>query len=153
MKKRLVIGLAGSVGAGKGTAAAYLERRYGAAYFRFSDPFRAVLKALYVDDSRSNLQFVSKLLRDAYGQDILSVIAQKAIDGSDRRIVVIDGVRRASDLEGIASDPNFRLLYIDADIRLRYERIVLRAQNRGDSEKTYEDFLKEEQGETEITIR
>lgn len=106
-----------------------------------------------MDVSRSNMQQLSSVLREAYGQDVLSNVAKKAIDASTRRVVVIDGARRISDLEGIASDENFRLLYIDADIALRYDRIVRRAQNRGDSEKTFEEFCREEEGEAESATK
>lgn len=153
MRSRLVIGLAGSIGAGKGTAAAYLARHYGADLFLFSDPFRRILETLHMDVSRSAMQTLSTILRNAYGQDLLSVVAKKAIDSSARRVVVIDGARRPSDLEGIASDPDFRLLFIDADIAVRYGRIVQRAQNRGDNEKTFEEFREEEMGEPESHIK
>ena len=46
---KLVIGLAGSIGAGKGTAAAYLVRKYGADMFIFSSPLRNILKTLYIE--------------------------------------------------------------------------------------------------------
>ncbi len=103
--------------------------------------------------TRSNMQELSSVLRQAYGQDLLSGVAKRAIDASHRRVVVIDGARRVSDLEGIASDENFRLLYIDADLRTRYERVVRRAQNRGDSEKSFEDFCNEENGEAESATK
>lgn len=106
-----------------------------------------------MDVTRANMQQLSGILRSAYGQSILSEVAKKAIDASSRRVVVIDGARRISDLEGIDSDPDFRLLYIDADVRVRYDRIVRRAQNRGDNEKTFEDFCREEQGEAESSIK
>jgi dephospho-CoA kinase len=152
-RSRLIIGLAGSVGAGKGTAADYLIRRYGAEVFLFSGPLRRILEILRMDGSRVNFQYLSKVLRDAYGQDLFSVVAKKTIDESDRKVIVIDGARRVSDLDGIATDPNFRLVYIDSDVKTRYERIVKRGQNRGDGDKTFEEFLKEENAEAETTIR
>lgn len=106
-----------------------------------------------MDVSRSNMQQLSSILRQTYGQDIISNVAKRAIDASHRRVVVIDGARRISDLEGIASDENFRLLYIDADLRTRYDRVVLRAQNRGDSEKSFQDFCGEENGEAESATK
>ena len=150
---KLVIGLAGSIGAGKGTAAAYLVRKYGADMFIFSSPLRNILKTLYIEPSRTELQKLSKALREVYGSGILSQVAIRAIEESEHRIVVIDGVRRISDLDGIRENPNFKLLYIDADVQTRYERILSRAQNSWDSEKTFEQFLVEEDGETEVSIR
>ena len=58
---------------------------------------------------------------------------------------MIDGVRRLSDLDGIRENPNFQLLYIDAPLEVRYQRILHRAQNSGDNKKTYEQFLLEEE--------
>ena len=150
---KLVIGLAGSIGAGKGTAAAYLVRKYGADIFIFSGFLRQILKILHQEPSRTGIGILSKLLRDTYGADIFSRVAVHAIEESEHWIIVIDGVRRISDLDGIRENPNFKLLYIDADLQTRYERILSRAQNSGDSEKTFEQFLVEEDGETEVSIR
>lgn len=47
------------------------------------------------------------------------------------------------------NEPNFKLIFIDADIHTRYDRIVKRAENGGDDEKTFEGFLKEEDWEAE----
>ncbi|NCB45169.1 MAG: hypothetical protein EOM59_21480 [Clostridia bacterium] len=48
--------------------------------------------------------------------------------------------------------PNFFILAVDADSKLRYERMKARNENEGDSSKTYEDFLKDENAEADRQI-
>lgn len=150
---KLIIALAGTLGAGKGTASAYLKTKYGADIIMFSDVLRSILRTLALDVSREELQKLSLVLREAYGQDVISRAVRRALELSERPIVVLDGVRRIGDLSGISEMERFHMLFIDADPKLRHERIVSRAQNRGDSEKTLETFLQEELADADITIK
>lgn len=45
MSRSMIVALAGSAGAGKSTAAAYLEARYGFARVRFAGPLKAMVRA------------------------------------------------------------------------------------------------------------
>ena len=99
------------------------------------------------------MQELSRLVREGYGQDSIARIAKTEIENSGSRISIIDGVRRLEDIGPFLELPNFFLIYVDADVRMRYERIVQRAENSGDAEKSYEAFLEEEQGETEVSIQ
>jgi hypothetical protein len=47
MERNMIIGLAGSAGSGKSTAAAYLPERLGYARCRFSTPLKDMLRAFY----------------------------------------------------------------------------------------------------------
>jgi len=57
--KKIILGFAGEIASGKGTAAKYLAEKYGSGYFRFSTILRDVLKRLYLDESRENAQKIS----------------------------------------------------------------------------------------------
>lgn len=96
------------------------------------------------------MQFLSQLLREAYGQDSIARIAKKEVENSGARISIIDGARRIPDIAPFLELPNFALIYIDADAHVRHSRITKRAENAGDSEKTFEEFMKEEMGEPEM---
>ena len=44
------------------------------------------------------------------------------------------------------------MVAIDVEAKIRYERLKDRAENSGDQEKTWEQFQKEHEAETEIYI-
>ncbi len=91
------------------------------------------------------MQELSRLIRESYGQESIARIAKAEVENSGSRISIIDGVRRLEDIGPFRELSNFFLIYVDADVRVRYGRIVQRAENSGDAEKSYEAFLEEEQ--------
>ena len=64
-----------------------------------------------------------------------------------------DGVRRDSDIKYLKNLFGFRLVYIDAELTIRYARVIARGENSSDTTKTLEEFLQESQAETETRIR
>lgn len=149
---KLIIGLVGEIASGKGTAVKYLEKKYGATSHRFSTPLRDVLKRLYLEINRENMQGVSRVLREFFGQNLLAKVITEDVKNDPSKIVIVDGVRRMEDIEYLAKLPEFKLVYITADVKIRYERIIKRGENADDKNKTFEQFLKDHEAETEIYI-
>lgn len=149
---KTIIGIAGEIASGKDTVTKYLQDRYGAKQYRFSDPLRAILKTLHLEITRDNLTAVSTHLREAFGQDILAHVIEKNAATSEADIVVIDGVRRLSDIDLVREKPNFTFWYTEADVNIRYERLHKRRENEDDSILTFEQFLEDHSNETERFI-
>lgn len=147
-----IIGIAGEMASGKDTVTKYLRKRYGAEQYRFSDPLRAILKIMHLDITRDNLTAISTHLREAFGQNILAHILECDAKNSKSDIVVIDGVRRLSDIDLVKTDPNFTLWYTEADAKIRYQRLHNRDENQDDSTLTFEEFLEDHSNETERFI-
>lgn len=152
MSSKKIIVFCGLLASGKGTAAKYLVAKYGAASFRFSSILRDLLKRLYLPDARANLQKMSQILRENFGQDILSKTIAHDADEAQNNLVVIDGARRQTDIEYLQKLPGFILVAINVDQKIRYERLVKRNENPGDSDKTFEQFVQDEKAEAEIQI-
>lgn len=149
--RKIVIGLAGEMGSGKGTMAHYLVDRYGFTPFRMSDMLRDIVDRLHLEQSRENISKASKMVRDTFGQDSMSrVIAQDARKSATH--VVIDGIRRMEDIEHLQALENFILVYIEVGEKARYKRLVARNENKGDATKTFEEFQKEQQMEADSRI-
>jgi dephospho-CoA kinase len=149
---KIIIGIAGEIASGKDTVAHYLVNRYEAKLFMFSDPLRDILNRLHLAQNRENLTKISGALRTTFGDNILShSIANDAIK-DESKLVVIDGVRRQSDIEAAKGFPEFSLIYVEASMETRYGRIVKRHQNADDDTKTFEDFKKDHLLETEVGI-
>jgi len=150
---KIVLGFVGDLAAGKGAACAYLKEKYNVDAYRFSMPLRDVLRRIYIPVSRGNQQLLSKVLRENFGQDLLSHVIYEDINNDPNEIAAADGIRRPSDIEHLKDLPGFRLVYITADSKLRHERLVKRAENEGDNTKTYEQFLTDEQAEADMQIK
>ena len=150
---KIIIGIVGDLAAGKGTAAKYLEGTYGAATYRFSTMLRDIVKRIYVAETRENLQNLSTHLRELFGQDVMSRVIAEDVARDTNTLIVVEGIRRPSDIEYLKKLPGFHLLYLTGDPEIRWQRLVARKENTGDSEKTFDQFLHDEQAEADRMIK
>ncbi len=150
--KKITLGFIGRLASGKGTVTAYLKEKYGCNTYRFSTMLRDVLDRMYIEKSRENLQKISKILREHFSQDIMSRVIAEDVKKDTGDLVVVDGVRRPSDITYLEKDPSFRLVFIDAEPKTRWQRLVKRNENPGDDTKTFETFTIEDNAESEQEI-
>ncbi len=151
-QRKIIIGLAGKIAAGKGTLTAYLQKQYGASAYRFSTMLRDVLNRLYLPINRQNMQKLSTLLRQNFGEDLMAKVIAEDVKQDNHQIIVVDGVRRLADIKYLKRLDGFYLVAVETDQKIRYARLVKRAENEGDVGKSYEQFLEEEQKEAERQI-
>jgi dephospho-CoA kinase len=150
---KIIIGIVGEIASGKGTAAEYLKKKYSGIIFRFSTPMRDVLDRLYIEQTRENIQKFSTSIRATFGDDLFTKVIARDVARSDSSFIITEGIRRPSDIVGLAKLKNFHLIAIVADEKTRYERVKARNENANDATKTWEDFKKDAAAETEMTIR
>lgn len=150
---KLILGIAGEMGSGKGTIAKHVINEKGGNAHRFSTILRDVLDRLYLDQSRENIQILSMILRKNYSEDVLAKSMYHDVQNDEHEIVVVDGVRRMADIVFLRELPHFKLIYVEADMQNRYERIVKRGENTNDSVKTFKEFEAEHEADSEIQIR
>lgn len=149
---RLIIGLVGRKGSGKGTVSKILKERYGVSTFRFSDMLRDVLDAMHLEQSRENLIRISEILRKEFGEDVLQRTMMKKVEKDPSPVIAIDGIRRLGDLDELDKLGTFHLIRITAPLEARFERLRQRGENAGESTRTFESFKELENASTEITI-
>lgn len=150
---KIILGFVGDLAGGKGTICKYLNDKYQANAYRFSTMLRDVLDRMYVPQSRENLQKISTLLRQNFGEDVMSKVIAEDVKNDKNDIVMVEGIRRPTDISYLKENPGFHLIYITADTKIRWERLVRRAENPGDTEKTYEQFLEDEKAEADCLIK
>lgn len=148
---KLVIGLTGNIGAGKSVISDHLHEEYGAERFRFSQILMDVLDRLYLPRDRGNLQALGVVLRETLGGDVIVNAFRKDLEKSRSQVVVVDGIRYMNEVDMLRSFDSNVLLFIDAPARLRYERVVKRAE-KGEGKISFEEFLKTEQMGTEKNL-
>ena len=152
MDKKVILGLVGLFASGKETVKKYIVEKYKAKDCKFSSILRDAMSRTAIPISRENIQKFSTVLRANFGEDLLAKAIANDASKLDANIVGIDGVRRPTDIEHLTKLPNFFLIKIDADPRLRYERLVKRNENEGDDKKTFEQFLKDHESEADSLI-
>ncbi|OGI24909.1 MAG: hypothetical protein A3E38_00125, partial [Candidatus Moranbacteria bacterium RIFCSPHIGHO2_12_FULL_54_9] len=132
MMKKIILGITGEMASGKDTVTKYLVEKYGAKQFRFSDPLRDILDRLHLPQTRKHLSDISHYLRQGFGEGILAHVIENDVKQDEHRLVVIDGIRRLSDIDLVRKLPEFTLIYIEADMERRYDRLTARRQNADD---------------------
>lgn len=150
--KKLILGFTGEMASGKGTSAEYLKRKYGAETYRFSTSLFDVARRLHLPEDRDHLQRLSTVLRKEFGEDTLARVMFADAKDATAHLVVIDGVRRFEDVKYLRELPEFKLIYLTAPMRTRYDRLVLRGEKADDATKTFTEFERDHQRETELEI-
>lgn len=137
-----IIGLTGRNAAGKGTVADLLKKR-DFFYHSLSDTLREELSQRNMEESRDNLIFIGNSLRSEGGPGVLADLMIKNITTPDNHIV--DSIRNPSEVHSLRrnySEHKFILISIDADPKVRFDRLMQR-DRKGDS-KSWEQFLEQE---------
>ncbi len=153
INKKIILGFVGPLASGKGTSAQYLKDKYQGEIFKFSTVLRDILDRLYLKQNRQNLQTLSTVLRQNFSQDILSKVIFEDVNNSQNNLIIIDGIRREEDIKYLKNLPNFILISIDADLKIRYQRLIKRNENSDDKNKTLEQFKLDNQQEPEQKIK
>jgi cytidylate kinase len=150
-----VIGLSGTNGAGKDTVGHLLASHYGYLFVSMTDMLREECKRRGLPIERHNLRMISAEWRREKGYGVLIDMVMDHFEPlkDQYRGVVMASLRnpheadRLHDFEGV-------LVWVDADPKVRYERIQSNAASRGrqgEDDKTFEQFLAEEQVEMHNT--
>ncbi len=140
--KNLIVGLVGTIGAGKTTVAKKLEQD-GFVNLRLSVALEKEILAQGLPLVRINYQTTADRLREEKGADYLSRILITEIEKHPQSSkFVIDGFRNTGEIKPFREKGNFLLIGVDAPLEVRYQRLVDKKNSR--SPKNWEDFIKQE---------
>ena len=132
------------MGAGKGTIVDYLTRHHRFQHFSVRAYLSGIIKARKLEVNRDTLVAVANELRAA---NTPSFIAEELYREAKESGVdcIIESIRTVGEVNALHSKGNFHLFAVDADQRLRYERIVERASET--DKITYDVFAENERRE------
>lgn len=147
-----ILGIVGPMASGKGTIADYCNKKYNSVSFRFSSALFDILNILGLITDRNNLFRLSKILRAEFGEDTLAIALANKVKNIEEELIIVDGIRRQGDIIELRKLPNFKLIYLDAPIEKRFERMKLRGEKADDATKTLDEFRAEHNLETELSI-
>ncbi len=154
----IVIGLVGEKGGGKGKVAEILKTlqtpKLPVTHLRSSDLLLEIAGLVGICPkkvSRAQLIRLAVDLVKNFGEGCISEGMRRKINRHDG-IVIFDGIRLPTDAPMIRNfSPNL-LIYVTADTIVRFERVRKRKEKAGEGSMTYEQFLVEENLETERHI-
>jgi dephospho-CoA kinase len=143
-----IIGITGTLGAGKGTIVNYLQKKYGFVHFSVRDFLTEEIKKRNLPVNRDTMTNVANELRIKYSPAyIVEQLYEKAKQsGKDS---IIESIRNIGEVNALRQLEGFRLLAVDAPPELRYKRIQERKS--ATDAISYETFLENEKREMTST--
>jgi dephospho-CoA kinase len=140
-----IIGIGGTDASGKDTVGEALAESYGWQFISVTDILREEAKKRGWTLTRSNLRKISAQWRHEHGMAVLVEIAVQRYYPQKYKGLAISSLRHPAEADKI-HELGGQVVWVDADPRIRYERILKR--NRGTEDSiTFEKFLAEEQAQ------
>lgn len=139
----IIIGITGTLGAGKGTIVNYLVKNRGYKHYSVSGFLKDQLLEKKLEINRTNLQDIGNEIRKKFGSDY---ITRKLFEKAKKENVdaVIESIRNPKEAEFIKSHDGF-LFAVTADQKTRYQRIKSRGEEK--DKVTFTEFKKQEKKE------
>jgi len=148
-EKRIVLGVAGMPGAGKGTVRE-LFQKMGYTVVVMGDEVREESKRRKVKPTPENLGMIMLKLRDEEGP---AAVAKRCIPKMEevKEKVVVEGIRSLYEVDEFKKHfPNFTLIAIHASPETRFRRLFQR--KRSDDPKRWETFRERDLRELNVGI-
>lgn len=139
-----IIGITGTLGAGKGTIVDYLENKKGYNHYSVRSYLIEEIERRGLENNRDNMVLVANELRAKNSPSfIIEELYKQALTA--RKNAVIESIRTPGEVDFLHKQGNFILLAVDADSKARYERIFIRQSST--DKVDYKTFLANEKRE------
>ena len=157
MHKPLIIAAVAEKGGGKGlfirTIQELLPDKKVVAV-RFSDIWREILRLLAREESRENISNLATAIRRLFNDDgILVGAMERRLAEIEGDIVILDGLRKAEEIEPLVRRRNGILVYIAASPEMRFGRRREHAETTDEQGMTWEQFVRQDEMAPEVAIR
>lgn len=138
-----IIGITGTLGAGKGTVVEYLVKNKNYDHYSVGEYLNKELIKRGLAINRPNMADLANELREKFGPDFITQELFKKAE-KNKKDAIIESIRNPKEAEFIKSHGGI-MLAVTADQKTRYERIKLRGSEK--DSVTFEEFKKHEERE------
>lgn len=147
-KKMLIIGITGTLGAGKGTIVEYLVEKKGFAHYSVRAFLLEEIRKLGLPENRDSMYNLANKLRSIHGPSYVTDLLYEEAAQSGKNCI-IESIRTPGEIDSLRSKGNFYLFAVDAHPLIRYNRIKIR-QSETD-QVSFPVFQENEKREMETT--
>jgi len=140
----IIIGITGTLGAGKGTIVDYLVQEKGFVHFSVRGFITEEIIRQGLPVNRDSMVTVANKLRATHSPSYIidQLYKQALLTGKN---CIIESIRTPGEVQSLVEKGNFVLFAVDADPMLRYDRIVMR--NSETDRISYSTFIANEERE------
>lgn len=147
MPEKIIIGITGLNGAGKGSVVDYFVKNKGFVHFSAGDLIIEEIEKRGEEVNRDKMREVGNMLREKYGAGYIAEELLRRAGKSDSNSI-IESIRTVGEIESLRKmSDNFVLLAIEAEQKKRYERIRIRGSAKDNV--SFEEFVEQERLESE----
>ncbi|HPT66229.1 MAG TPA: AAA family ATPase [Candidatus Woesebacteria bacterium] len=140
----IIIGITGTNGSGKGTIVEYLVRKKGFKHFSARAFIVEEIERRGLENNRDNMVVVANELREKNSPSFVAdELFKRALESGQN--CIIESLRTVGEIESLKDRGNFTLLAVDADPKIRYERVIKRLTTTDNI--NFEKFLADEERE------
>ncbi|NIA01952.1 MAG: AAA family ATPase [Nitrospirae bacterium] len=132
--EKIIIGLTGSMGCGKGEIVKILEKE-GFKYVTLSMMVREEARARGVGEEREKLMEVGNSMRAEHGAGVLAGRARKKIEESGYEFWVVDGIRNPAEIEELRNGEDVYIVGLHAEKETLVNRVLGRGRDSDATER------------------
>lgn len=142
----MIIGITGTNASGKDTIADYLRDKHGFKNYSLSDEIRIELTERGMNHTRENMFSLGNEIRTKFEANELALRTVKRIKKDGAENIAVTSIRNPAELTEFKKNfPDFKMIFVDAPIKIRYERA--KSRGRIGEGESFDDFNKKEERE------
>jgi dephospho-CoA kinase len=144
----LIIGITGTLGAGKGTVVEYLVEKKGFNHYSVRAYLLKEINRRGLPENRDSMVLVANELRATHSPSYVTdqLYNEAAVIGTN---CIIESIRTPGEIDSLRQKGNFYLFAVDADPEMRYQRILHRSSET--DRISFQTFIENETREMSAT--